>query len=163
QRVTMYVCGPTVYDYPHIGHAKSYVSFDIIVRFLRHLGHDLLYVQNVTDVGHLTDDADEGEDKIAQRARQRRVEPMALVETFTPEFFTAMHHLTRLRPALSPGPSGPIPEMILLIKRLIEAGPASVADGNVYFDVDSFPQYGKLSRRELDDQRSGERVPAGAG
>src|SRR5436305_5123099 len=93
RRISMYVCGPTVYDSPHIGHAKSYIAFDIVVRYLRHRGCDVLYVQNITDVGHLTDDADEGEDKIARRAQERRVEPMALVETYTREYFQAMDQL----------------------------------------------------------------------
>src|SRR5438132_3059607 len=97
-RVNMYVCGPTVYDSPHIGHAKSAVSFDIVVRYLRYLGHGVLYVQNITDVGHLTDDGDEGEDKIIRRALQRRLEPMQLVETYTREYFHAMDALNCLRP-----------------------------------------------------------------
>ncbi|HTE20782.1 MAG TPA: class I tRNA ligase family protein, partial [Armatimonadota bacterium] len=82
-RVNMYVCGPTVYDYPHMGHAKTYVAFDVAVRYLRFRGFDVVYVQNITDVGHLTDDADQGEDKVQKRARERRLEPMALVETYT--------------------------------------------------------------------------------
>src|SRR5947208_758110 len=152
-RVAMYVCGPTVYDYPHIGHAKSYIAFDIVARYLRHLGWDVLYVQNITDVGHLVDDADEGEDKIQKRARQRRVEPMALVETFTREYFAAMDALNVLRPDISPRASGHIPEMIDLIQRLIESGHAYEAQGNVYFDVASFPEYGRPSRRRLDEQQ----------
>ena len=105
-RVNMYVCGPTVYDSPHIGHAKASVSFDIVVRYLRHLGYDVLYVQNITDVGHLTDEGDDGEDKIELRARQRRVEPMQLVETYTREYFKAMDALNCLRPDISPSASG---------------------------------------------------------
>src|SRR5437763_972293 len=162
-RVSMYVCGPTVYDYPHIGHAKSYIAFDLVVRYLRHLGYDLLYVQNITDVGHLTDDADEGENKIQKRARLRRLEPMALVETFTREYFAAMDALNVLRPDISPRASGHIPEMIELIRRLIESGHAYEAEGNVYFDAASFPEYGKLSRRRIEEQEASGRVEVGAG
>src|SRR5437764_14416044 len=125
-RVNMYVCGPTVYDYPHIGHAKTYVSFDVAVRYLRHVGYDVLYVQNITDVGHLVGDADEGESKVEKRARERQVEPMALVETFTREFFRAMDLLNCLRPDISPRATGHIPEMIDLVQRLVEGGHAYV-------------------------------------
>jgi cysteinyl-tRNA synthetase len=162
-RVNMYVCGPTVYDYPHIGHAKSYVSFDIVVRYLRHLGYDVLYVQNITDVGHLTDDADAGEDKILKRARERRIEPMQLVETYTREYFAAMDALNVLRPDISPRASGHVPEIIELCKRLIESGHAYESNGSVYFDVGSFPQYGKLANRSVDDQEAGARVEIAAG
>jgi len=162
-RVNIYVCGPTVYDFPHIGHAKAYVSFDVVVRYLRYRGSDVLYVQNITDVGHLTDDADEGQDKIQKRAQERRVEPMALVETFTREFFRAMDVLNCLRPDISPRASGHVPEMIDLIQRLIAEGHAYVSDANVYFDVESFREYGKLSRRRLDEQESGGRVEPEAG
>lgn len=165
-QVNLYVCGPTVYDFPHIGHAKTYVAFDIVVRYLRHRGYDVLYVQNITDVGHLTDDAaadPQGEDKIGKRARERGVQPMALVETYTREFFRAMDTLNCLRPDISPRATGHIPEMIELVERLIREGHAYVADGNVYFDVESFREYGKLSRRRLDEQEAGGRVEPGAG
>jgi cysteinyl-tRNA synthetase len=162
-RVNMYVCGPTVYDSPHIGHAKSSVSFDIVVRYLRHLGYDVRYVQNITDVGHLTDDADEGEDKIIKRAQQRRVEPMQLVETYTREYFRAMDALNCLRPDISPRASGHIPEIIELVQRLIESGHAYEANGSVYFDVGSYPDYGKLSNRRIDEQEAGARVEVAAG
>src|SRR4051794_12483878 len=105
-RVNMYVCGPTVYDMPHVGHAKTYVAFDVVARYLRYSGYDLLYVQNITDVGHLSDDGDGGKDKIERRARLRRVEPMALVETYTREFFSAMDALNCLRPDISPRATG---------------------------------------------------------
>jgi len=163
ERVHVYVCGPTVYDFPHIGHAKTYVSFDIVVRYLRYRGFDVLYVQNITDVGHLTDDADEGEDKIQKRAQQRRVEPMALVETYTREFFRALDALNCARPDISPRATGHIPEMIELILKLIAEGHAYEADGNVYFDVESFRDYGKLSRRRLEEQETTGRIEAGAG
>ena len=162
-RVNVYVCGPTVYDSPHIGHAKTYVAFDVVVRYLRYRGYDVLYVQNITDVGHLTDDADEGEDKIAKRASQRQVQPMALVETYTREFFQAMDLLGCVRPDISPRATGHVPEMIALVEKLVEEGHAYVSDGNVYFDVESFREYGKLSRRRLDDQEASGRVEPGAG
>ncbi|MFN3652400.1 MAG: cysteine--tRNA ligase [Armatimonadota bacterium] len=162
-RVNMYVCGPTVYDFPHIGHAKTYISFDVVTRYLRHSGYDVLYVQNITDVGHLTDDSDTGESKIEKRARERRVEPMALVETYTREYFAAMDRLNCLRPDISPRASGHIPEMQQMIQELLEKGHAYESGGNVYFDVESFPEYGKLSRRRLDEQEGSGRVEAGAG
>jgi cysteinyl-tRNA synthetase len=162
-RVNMYVCGPTVYDYAHIGHAKTYVSFDIAVRYLRYRGFDVLYVQNITDVGHLTDDADAGEDKVLKRARERRVEPMQLVETYTREFFAAMDALSVLRPDISPRATGHVPEIIQLCQRLIETEHAYVADDSVYFDVTSFPEYGKLSNRRVEDQEAGGRVEIAAG
>jgi cysteinyl-tRNA synthetase len=162
-RVNMYVCGPTVYDFPHIGHAKTYVSFDVAVRYLRYRGCDTLYVQNITDVGHLTDDADEGEDKVEKRARQRQLQPMALVETYTREFFRAMDLLNCVRPDISPRATGHIPEMIDLVQNLIDRGHAYVSDGNVYFDVESFRDYGKLSHRRLDELEASGRVEPGAG
>ncbi len=162
-RVNIYVCGPTVYDAPHIGHAKSYISFDIVVRYLRHVGFDVLYVQNITDVGHLVGDVDEGESKVEKRARERRLVPMALVETCTRQYFEAMDSLGVLRPDISPRATGHIPEMIELIERLIAAGHAYEADGNVYFSVETDPDYGRLSRRRLDDQEAGSRVEPGAG
>jgi cysteinyl-tRNA synthetase len=162
-RVNMYVCGPTVYDFPHLGHAKTYVAFDVVVRYLRYRGFDVLYVQNITDVGHLTDDADEGEDKIGKRAQTRGVQPMALVETYTREYFKATDILNCLRPDISPRATGHVPEMIDLIQRLITEGHAYETDGNVYFDVESFRDYGKLSRRRLDEQESSGRVEVGAG
>ena len=162
-RVNMYVCGPTVYDAPHIGHAKTYVSFDAVVRYLRYLGFDVLYVQNITDVGHLVGDAEEGESKVEKRARERRVEPMALVESCTRQYFEAMDALNVLRPDISPRATGHIPEMIDLIQRLIDAGHAYVAEGNVYFDVETDEDYGKLSRRRLEEQEAGGRVEPGAG
>ncbi|HEY3284809.1 MAG TPA: cysteine--tRNA ligase [Armatimonadota bacterium] len=157
-RVNMYVCGPTVYDSPHIGHAKAYVSFDVIVRTLRHRGLDVFYVQNITDVGHLTDNSDEGEDKILARAERDRVEPMELVEKYTFEFFDTMDRLNVLRPNISPRASGHIPEIIELCQELIKSGHAYESNGSVYFSVESFPDYGKLSNRRAEDQEAGSRV-----
>ncbi len=157
-KVNMYVCGPTVYDYPHIGHAKTYIAFDVVVRYLRYLGYDVLYVQNITDVGHLVGDAEEGEDKIQARARQHSVTPMQLVETYTRIYFENMDALGVVRPDISPRASGHIPEQIEMVKTLIEKGHAYEANGSVYFDVTSYADYGKLSRRRLDEQEEGARL-----
>jgi len=156
--VRMYVCGPTVYDHPHIGHAKSYVSFDTVVRYLRYLGYKVKYVRNITDVGHLSDNADEGEDKIEKRAASERVDPMELVETYTKSYFDDMDALNCLRPDISPRASGHIPEQIEVVKTLLEKGFAYEANGSVYFDVSKFPEYGKLSGKKIEDLTAGARV-----
>jgi len=156
--VGVYVCGPTVYGDAHIGHAKSYIAFDVVVRHLRFLGYKVRYVQNITDVGHLTDDADEGEDKIARRAALEQVHPLQLAETYTRRYFEDMDRLNVLRPDISPRASGHIPEQIALTERLLKTGHAYEVKGNVYFDVSSFPEYGKLSRRRIEEAESGTRV-----
>jgi cysteinyl-tRNA synthetase len=156
--VGIYVCGPTVYDHAHIGHAKSYISFDVVVRYLRHLGYKVRYVQNITDVGHLTDDADQGEDKIEKRARLERLEPMELVEKYARSYFEDMDALNVVRPDISPRASAHIPEQIALVERLLKAGHAYEVDGSVYFSVATFPDYGKLSGRRVEDQEAGARV-----
>jgi cysteinyl-tRNA synthetase len=156
--VGIYVCGPTVYSDAHLGHAKSYVSFDVIVRYLRFLGYKVRYVQNITDVGHLTDNADAGEDKILKRARLERLEPMEIAERYTRSYFEDMDALNVVRPDISPRASGHIPEMLELIERLIAKGHAYEVNGSVYFSVDSFPQYGRLSGRRVEDQEEGARV-----
>jgi len=158
--VGIYVCGPTVYGDAHIGHAKSYISFDLMVRYLRFLGYTVRYVQNITDVGHLTDDADQGEDKVEKRAALEKVHPLQLAETFTRRYFDDMDALAVVRPDISPRASGHIPEQIALARRLVERGHAYEVEGNVYFDVASWPDYGKLSRRRLDEAESGTRVEA---
>ena len=157
-QVMMYVCGPTVYDNAHIGHAKVYVSFDMVVRYLRYLGYKVRYVQNITDVGHLTDDADAGEDKILRRAAECAVEPMALVETYMRSYFEDMDALGVVRPDISPRPSGHIPEQIEMIKALLDKGYAYEVNGSVYFEVARFPEYGKLSGRKVEELMEGARV-----
>ncbi|MBC8042927.1 MAG: cysteine--tRNA ligase [Rhizobacter sp.] len=146
-RVAMYVCGPTVYGHAHIGHAKSYISFDVIVRWLRHLGYAVKYVQNITDVGHLTDDADAGDDKIAEQAKREKTDPMEVAQFYTRSFYEDMDRLGNLRPNIAPLATGHIPEQIELIERLIASGHAYEANGSVYFSVQSFTGYGKLSGR----------------
>ncbi|MDR4504478.1 MAG: cysteine--tRNA ligase [Candidatus Scalindua sp.] len=157
-RVGIYVCGPTVYDHPHIGHAKSYISFDVVVRYLRYLGYKVRYVQNITDVGHLTDNADGGEDKIEKRARIEEVEPMELVEMYMRSYYEDMDKLNNLRPDISPRATGHIPEQIDLVKVLIDKGFAYEANQSVYFDVSKFKEYGKLSGRKLEEQEMGARI-----
>jgi len=160
--VGLYVCGPTVYGDAHIGHAKSYISFDCIVRYLRYLGYDVTYVQNITDVGHLTDDADAGEDKVEKAARAKRVHPMAIAEMYTRRYFEDMDRLNVLRPDISPRASGHIVEQIEHVRRLLETGHAYEVGGNVYFDVSSFPQYGRLSGRNVGEMQAGARVEVNA-
>ncbi len=157
-KVNIYVCGPTVYDYPHIGHAKTYIGFDMVVRYLRYLGYDVLYVQNITDVGHLVGDADEGEDKIQRKARQDSVSPMQIVEMYTRVYFENMDTLSVMRPDISPRASGHIPEQIEMIETLIAKGHAYEVNGSVYFDVTTDPDYGKLSGRKVEEQEEGTRI-----
>ena len=157
--VSIYVCGPTVYGHAHLGHAKSYVSFDVVVRWLRHKGYHVKYVQNITDVGHLTDDADEGEDKISKQARLEKTDPMEISQFYTRSFYEDMDQLDVLRANIAPAATAHIPEQIALVERLIKTGNAYVVNGNVYFSVESFPEYGKLSgRTDQDALQSGIRV-----
>nr|AOE07825.1 cysteinyl-tRNA synthetase [uncultured bacterium] len=156
--VGMYVCGPTVYGNAHLGHAKSYISFDIVRRYLRYLGYKVRYVQNITDVGHLVGDGDEGEDKISKIARIEQLDPMEIAETYTYTYFRDMDALSVQRPDISPRATGHIPEQIAMIQNLIDKGHAYACNGNVYFDVLSAPKYGQLSGRNIEDATSGTRV-----
>jgi len=157
-RVGIYVCGPTVYGHAHLGHAKSYISFDILVRYLRYLGYPVTYVQNITDVGHLTDDADQGEDKLVVAAVKEKKHPMALAEFYTRSYFEDMDALNCLRPDISPKASGHIPEQIELVQTLIDKGYAYEVNGSVYFDVSKFKNYGKLSGRNVEEMIAGARI-----
>jgi cysteinyl-tRNA synthetase len=157
-RVGIYVCGPTVYGHAHIGHAKVYVSFDVVVRYLRYLGYKVRYVQNITDVGHLTGDADEGEDKVGRKARLEQLQPMEVVEYYTRSYFEDMDALNVTRPDISARASGHVPEQIELAQTLIEKGYAYEANGSVFFSVESFPEYGKLSGRKVEELEEGARV-----
>ncbi len=153
--VTMYVCGPTVYDHSHLGHAKTYISFDVVSRWLRYSGYKVRYVQNITDVGHMLDD---GEDRILKGARRERVEPMEVVERYMRSYFSSMDALGVRRPDISPRASAHIPEQLEMIKVLIDKGHAYEANGSVYFSVASFAEYGKLSGRRPEESEAGKRV-----
>jgi len=157
-KVGIYVCGPTVYGHAHLGHAKSYVSFDVLIRYLRYLDYDVTYVQNITDVGHLTDDADEGEDKIIAAAKKEKMHPMALAEYYTRSYFEDMDRLNCVRPDISPRASGHILEQIGMVTTLLKKGYAYTANGSVYFDVSKFEDYGKLSGRNIEEMIAGARV-----
>ncbi len=159
-KINMYVCGPTVYDNSHLGHAKTYVSFDMIVRYLRYSGNDVLYVQNLTDVGHLLDS---GEDRILKQARQASALPMQVVERYARSYFEDMDALGVMRPDISPRASAHVPEQIEMIQTLIAKGHAYESEGSVYFDVASWPEYGKLSNRKVGDQEAGSRALEGEG
>ena len=152
--VGMYVCGPTVYGDPHLGHARPAITFDILFRYLKHIGYKVRYVRNITDVGHLVHDADEGEDKIAQKARLEKLEPMEVAEYYTLRYHKAMDALGVLPPSIEPHATGHIIEQIELVKQILENGFAYESHGSVYFDVEKYNQkynYGKLSHRNLQD------------
>ena len=153
-RVGMYVCGPTVYGDPHLGHARPAITFDIVFRYLQHLGYKVRYVRNITDVGHLEHDADEGEDKIAKKARLEQLEPMEVVQYYTMRYHKAMEALNVLPPSIEPHASGHIIEQIELVKQILDNGYAYESQGSIYFDVAKYNKdhhYGKLSGRNLDD------------
>lgn len=158
----VYICGPTVYGHSHLGHGKSYVGFDVLVRWLRARGYRVRYIQNITDVGHLTDNADHGEDKLQRQAALEKLEPMEIAEKYTASYFRDMDALNNLRPDISPRASGHIPEQIGLVETLLDKGHAYRRGGNIYFDVASFPGYGRLSGRSGDDALSGTRVEISA-
>ena len=152
--VGMYVCGPTVYGDAHLGHARPAITFDLIFRYLKQLGYKVRYVRNITDVGHLENDADEGEDKIAKKARLEKLEPMEVVQAYTDSYHRNMDQLNVLRPSIEPRASGHIIEQIGMVQKILEAGFAYEANGSVYFDVEKYSkthQYGKLSGRVLED------------
>jgi cysteinyl-tRNA synthetase len=156
--VGLYVCGPTVYGEAHLGHARPYITFDILHRYLLHLGYKVRYVRNITDVGHLVDDADEGEDKIAKKARLEQLEPMEVVELYTGSFHDSMRALNVMPPSIEPRASGHIIEQIKMIEEIIANGFAYVSNGSVYFDVIKYSKsydYGKLSGRILEDLIAG--------
>ena len=152
--VGLYVCGPTVYGDPHLGHARPAITFDLVFRYLKHLDYKVRYVRNITDVGHLEHDLDEGEDKIAKKARLDQVEPMEIVQYYTDRYHQFMTLLNVLQPSIEPRASGHIIEQIVMIQKILDAGFAYIKNGSVYFDVEKynqFHQYGKLSGRKLED------------
>jgi len=152
--VGMYVCGPTVYGDAHLGHARPAITFDILFRYLTHLGYKVRYVRNITDVGHLEHDADEGEDKVAKKARLEQLEPMEVVQYYVNRYHKSMEALNVLPPSIEPHASGHIIEQIELVKEILNNGYAYESEGSVYFDVAKYNKdhhYGKLSGRNLDD------------
>ena len=152
--VGMYVCGPTVYSNVHLGNCRTFMSFDMIFRYLRHLGYKVRYVRNITDAGHLVDDADEGEDKIAKKARLEKIEPMEVVQRYTVDFHYILDQFNFLPPSIEPTATGHIIEQLEIIKEILEKGYAYEVNGSVYFDVKKFNKdydYGKLSGRKLED------------
>jgi cysteinyl-tRNA synthetase len=152
--VGMYVCGPTVYGDPHLGHARSAITFDILFRYLMYLGYKVRYVRNITDVGHLEHDADEGEDKIAKKARVEQLEPMEVVQFYLNRYHKYMDILNVLSPSIEPHASGHIIEQIELVKEIIDKGYAYESEGSVYFDVEAYDKkhnYGVLSGRNIED------------
>ena len=158
--IGMYVCGPTVYSNVHLGNCRTFLSFDMIFRYFKHLGYKVRYVRNITDAGHLVDDADEGEDKIAKKARLEQLEPMEVVQRYTVDFHTILEKFNFLPPSIEPTATGHIIEQIEIIKEILEKGFAYEVNGSVYFDVNTFNNthsYGKLSGRNLEDTLSNTR------
>ena len=156
----MYVCGPTVYSDAHLGHARPAITFDLLFRYLTHLEYKVRYVRNITDVGHLENDADEGEDKIEKKARFEHLEPMEVVQKYVNAFNKNMDQLNTLHPSIEPRASGHIIEQQELIKTLIEKGYAYEMNGSVYFDLLKYNKninYGKLSGRVLEELQSNTR------
>ncbi len=159
-RVGMYVCGPTVYGDAHLGHARPAITFDILYRYLQHLGYKVRYVRNITDVGHLEHDADEGEDKIAKKARLEQVEPMEIAGYYTRRFNSAMEKLNVLPPSIEPHATGHIIEQQQLVRQILDRGYAYVSNGSVYFDIEKYNKdykYGILSGRSLENIKDASR------
>jgi len=160
----MYVCGPTVYGDPHLGHARPAITFDLIFRYLKHLGYRVRYVRNITDVGHLENDEDEGEDKIAKKARVEQLEPMEIAQYYSDRYFLFMDAMNVKRPSIEPRASGHIIEQIDMIRKILDAGYAYEVNGSVYFDVLKYNEkynYGRLSGRILEDLISSTRILEG--
>lgn len=152
--VGLYVCGPTVYSDVHLGNVRTFISFDVIFRYLMHLGYKVRYVRNITDVGHLTNDDDAGEDKIGKKAKLENIEPMEVVQRYTQDFHRVMDQFNALPPSIEPSATGHILEQIELTKELLERGLAYEVNGSVYFDVNAFQknnEYGRISGRKVED------------
>ncbi len=164
--VGMYVCGPTVYGDPHLGHARPAITFDVLFRYLKHLGYKVRYVRNITDVGHLEHDADEGEDKIAKKARLEQLEPMEIAQYYTNRYHDAMAALNVLPPSIEPHATGHIIEQEELVKQILDNGFAYESNGSIYFDTAKYNEkyhYGILSGRNLDDVKDASRQLDGVG
>ncbi|TSE03922.1 cysteine--tRNA ligase [Aquimarina algiphila] len=152
--IGMYVCGPTVYSNVHLGNCRTFISFDLVFRYLKHLDYKVRYVRNITDAGHLENDADEGEDKVAKKARLEQLEPMEIVQRYTLDFHQVMSKFNSIPPSIEPTATGHIVEQIEIIKTIIDNGFAYESNGSIYFDVQKFNEtnhYGKLSGRNLED------------
>lgn len=152
--VGLYVCGPTVYSNVHLGNCRTFISFDMVYRYLNHLGYKVRYVRNITDVGHLVDDADEGEDKIAKKARLEQLEPMEIVQQYSLDFHKVMSDFNSIPPNIEPTATGHIIEQIEMIKAILDNGFAYESNGSVYFDVEKYNEshpYGELSGRKIED------------
>ena len=164
--VGMYVCGPTVYGDPHLGHARPAITFDILFRYLKHLGYKVRYVRNITDVGHLEHDADEGDDKIEKKARLEQLEPMEIAQYYTNRYHAAMDALNVLPPSIEPHATGHIIEQEELVKEILKNGYAYESNGSIYFDVEKYDKehkYGILSGRNLTDMINNSRELQGVG
>jgi len=160
--VGMYVCGPTVYSDVHLGNARTFTSFDFMFRYFKHLGYKVRYVRNITDAGHLENDADEGEDKIAKKARVEQLEPMEIVQRYTVDFHRVMDRLNAFPPSIEPTATGHIVEQIEMVQTILDKGWAYVSNGSVYFDVETYNKeggdYGILSGRKMDELQAGSRA-----
>ena len=175
--VGMYVCGPTVYGDPHLGHARPAITFDLVFRYLKHLGYKVRYVRNITDVGHLEHDADEGEDKIAKKARLEQLEPMEIAQYYTNRYHQAMDAMNVLRPSIEPHATGHIIEQQQLVQQILDNGFAYESNGSIYFDIEAYnkrsqesgvgkqkwPPYGVLSGRSLENIKDASRELDGVG
>ena len=162
--VGMYVCGPTVYGDAHLGHARPAITFDLVFRYLKHLGYKVRYVRNITDVGHLEHDADEGDDKIEKKARLEQLEPMEIAQYYTNRYHSAMEQLNVLPPSIEPHATGHIIEQEELVQEILDNGYAYVSNGSVYFDVEKYDHdhhYGVLSGRNTQDIINNSRQLAG--
>ncbi|WP_423129833.1 cysteine--tRNA ligase [Gaoshiqia sp. Z1-71] len=162
----LYVCGPTVYGKAHLGHARPAITFDLLFRYLKHLGYKVRYVRNITDVGHLANDADEGEDKIARKARLDELEPMEIVQIYTNDYHQKMEKLNVLPPSIEPRATGHIIEQIEAVEKILVSGYAYESNGSVYFDVEKYAKnypYGELSGRKIEDLQANTRELEGQG
>ena len=159
--VGMYVCGPTVYSNVHLGNARTFISFDMIYRYLQHLGYKVRYVRNITDAGHLEDDSDDGEDKISKKARLEKLEPMQIVQHYTVDFHNVLRLFNNLPPDIEPTATGHIVEQIQMARTILNKGLAYEVDGSIYFDVEKYNKdhnYGELSGRNIDELQSNTRT-----
>ena len=167
QKLGIYVCGPTVYSYVHLGNCRTFLSFDTIIRYFKFLGYNVRYVRNITDAGHLENDLDEGEDKISKKARLEQVEPMEIVQKYTVDFHNVMQSFNALPPSIEPTATGHIVEQIEMVQTILNKGLAYESNGSIYFDVLKYKEegggYGELSGRDIDELLSGTRELEGQG